>query len=182
MELVIGGSGSGKSAYAEQAATLLAKENNSRKYYLATMRVSDEESKKRADRHRNLRKGKGFLTIEQPTDIQQSLRKIESGNKIVLLECISNLTANEMFKKESMAAEDFVIKKVIHDIAMLKKELSHFIIVSNNVFEDGVDYDKTTMEYIRVMAKINQQLAGMADQVTEVVAGIPIAIKFIGKR
>ena len=57
---------------------------------------------------------------------------------------------------------------------MLKKETTHLIVVSNNVFEDGVSYDKETMEYIEAMGKINQELADMAEQVVEVVAGIPI--------
>ena len=46
--LVIGGSGSGKSAYAED----LLSEYNKNKYYLATMIVNDQEAEKRVDRQR----------------------------------------------------------------------------------------------------------------------------------
>ena len=46
--------------------------------------------------------------------------------------------------------------------------------VSSNVFEDGIAYDETTMEYIRAMGIINQRLAAMADRVVEVVAGLPV--------
>ena len=62
--LVLGGSGSGKSAYAEH---LLDGKTN--KYYIATMQVYDAEGEKKVARHRRLRAGKGFVTIEQPRDI-----------------------------------------------------------------------------------------------------------------
>ena len=62
---VIGGSGSGKSAYAEKR--LLAMEAE-KKHYIATMRVFDEEGKKRVEKHRTMRREKGFLTIEKPID------------------------------------------------------------------------------------------------------------------
>ena len=65
---VIGGSGSGKSAYAEKR--LLAMEAE-KKHYIATMRVfdDDEEGKKRVEKHRTMRREKGFLTIEKPIDL-----------------------------------------------------------------------------------------------------------------
>ena len=63
---VIGGSGSGKSAYAEKR--LLAMEAE-KKHYIATMRVFDEEGKKRVEKHRTMRREKGFLTIEKPIDL-----------------------------------------------------------------------------------------------------------------
>ena len=60
---------------------------------------------------------------------------------------------------------------------MLKEETTHLVVVSNNVFEDGMVYDKATMEYIHAMGVINQQLALLADQVVEVVVGIPVIVK-----
>ncbi len=54
---VIGGSGSGKSAYAEKR--LLAMEAE-KKHYIATMRVFDEEGKKRVEKASNHAQGKGL--------------------------------------------------------------------------------------------------------------------------
>ena len=72
--LIYGGSGSGKSAFAEQAVCTLAKDQ--KKYYLATMQIFDEEGQKKIERHRRLRAGKGFETIEQPLDIGQAAEKM----------------------------------------------------------------------------------------------------------
>ncbi len=191
MVLVIGGSGSGKSAYAEERTDSCFKENNpsgmsapqnvgignKRKYYLATMQVFDEEGRRKVERHRELRAGKGFVTVEQPTDIHQALDKMAAGERTVLLECISNLTANEMFSDKEVKLETETADKIIREIEMLQKETTHLIVVSNNVFEDGISYDESAMAYIRAMGAINQKLAAMADQVVEVVAGIPVTVK-----
>ncbi len=174
MVLVIGGSGSGKSSYAEETAVSLAQSSDMKKYYLATMQIFDEEGQSKVMRHKRLRSGKGFFTIEQPTEIHKAAVKMAPGEKTVLLECISNLTANEMFSDGKKQEKEQVVEKIIKGIRMLKKETTHLIVVSNNVFEDGIVYDKETMEYIEAMGKINQELADMAEQVVEVAAGIPI--------
>lgn len=69
--LITGGSGSGKSAYAEKYICHVSNEKRYKeKYYIATMQVFDDEGQRKIDRHRRLRAGKGFITIEQPRDIQ----------------------------------------------------------------------------------------------------------------
>ena len=176
MILVIGGSGSGKSAYAEKIAASFLSEDVPL-YYLATMQVYDREGQEKADRHRKLRRGKGFYTIEQPKDISLAIEKMEGGKGIVLLECISNLTANEMFSEEKPKSAAQVTEKIIREIKAFKEITKSFVIVSNNVFEDGIVYDKPITEYIHVMGQINQMLASMADQVVEVVAGLPVFMK-----
>lgn len=175
MTLIIGGSGSGKSAYAEDYMTSLAEEK--KKYYIATMQIYDEEGEMKIERHRMLRSGKGFFTIEQPVDIGMTVGKMDGGESVALLECISNLTANEMFSGETSGTGEAVTEKIVGEIASLNKELSHLVVVSNNVFEDGKKYDDTTMEYIRTMGRINEKLAEMADEVVEVVVGIPVVVK-----
>lgn len=175
MTLIIGGSGSGKSAYAEDYTISLSEDR--KKYYIATMQIYDEEGKRKVERHRMLRGGKGFSTIEQPIDIGKAAEKMEDGERTALLECISNLTANEMFLGEIPGTEEVITEKIVGEIAVLNRELTHLVIVSNNVFEDGNVYDKTTMAYIRAMGRINQKLAELADEVVEVVVGIPIVIK-----
>ena len=175
MTLIIGGSGSGKSAYAEDYTISLSEDR--KKYYIATMQIYDEEGKRKVERHRMLRGGKGFSTIEQPVDIGKAAEKLEAEDRTALLECVSNLTANEMFSGEVPGTEEVITEKIVGGIAVLNRELTHLVIVSNNVFEDGNVYDKTTMAYIRAMGRINQKLAEMADEVVEVVVGIPIVIK-----
>lgn len=176
MILVIGGSGSGKSAYAEKVALECQKEK--RHFYLATMHVFGEEGQKKVQRHKRMRAGKGFVTIEQPTDIMQCLPALrEAGGGVVLLECMSNLAANEMFDTEEPAGSEQVAEKIVTQIGVLAQETEELVIVTNNVFEDGIVYDTSTMEYLRALGSINVRLAERSDAVVEVIAGIPVARK-----
>lgn len=173
--LITGGSGSGKSAYAEQRLMEVAEADN--KYYLATMQSFGEEGKQRIARHRALRAGKGFETIEQPDDIPLAVKRMQPGKRAVLLECISNLVANEMFTGAIPVEESKVVDKVIQDIEVLAAEVSELILVSNNVFEDGIVYEDATGAYIRALGLVNERLSDMADEVWEVVVGIPLLLK-----
>lgn len=201
MYLIIGGSGSGKSAYAEEL--LFSLPDAGKKYYIATMQVCDEESRRRVQKHRKQREGKRFDTIEQPVHVSGALTQMDAGKKSAMLECVSNLVANEMFAKdiyaeniyaEDMYADDCDVKetglkkskdcsaeavanKIVDDIMKLHQPLQQLVIVSNNVFEDGVSYDEMTMEYIKTMGIVNQKLAAVSDVVTEVVVGIPAMVK-----
>ena len=205
--LITGGSGSGKSAYAEKYICYVSNEKGCKeKYYIATMQVFDDEGQRKIDRHRRLRAGKGFITIEQPRDIKKAVEKLQSENclktgRSALLECMSNLVANEMFppvdvsgmqaaeaKKEALddpenmkdydtAQISRVSKKVLKEVSILSENVAELVIVTNNVFEDGVSYDQSTMNYIKAMGIVNRGLAAMAERVVEVVAGIPVEVK-----
>ena len=178
--LVFGGSGSGKSSYAEDMICDIAGGRD--KYYIATMKVYDEEGTKKIQRHRRLRQGKGFITIEQPEDIdkiniEDAGTKRSGSSKVALLECMSNLVANEMFAEDGIRTCEEVAGKIISGVKSLSDKFDDIVIVSNNVFEDGIQYDSTTMEYIRTMGVVNQKVAGLSEKVTEVVVGIPVELK-----
>lgn len=200
MHIVTGGSGSGKSAYAEG---LVLAAGEKRRIYIATMQPFGEEGRRRVERHRRMRREKRFETIECYTGLS-SLRisrerddrpgkntfpesQTLPGNRslpenqilpekpVVLLECISNLTANEMYDEKGAGAG--TVEAVVEGVRSLKNQASTLIIVTNEVFSDGIQYDPSTMEYLERLGRINQELAAMADRVTEVVYGIPVKVK-----
>lgn len=61
--IVTGGSGSGKSEYAEQTAVQCRNRNGGTLWYLATMRIWDDEGRKRVERHRRVRAAKGLRRL-----------------------------------------------------------------------------------------------------------------------
>ena len=206
--LVTGGSGSGKSEYAEQTAVQCQKENGGRLFYLATMRVWDDEGRKRVERHRRMRAAKGFETIERYTEletlklcektvetdfedlaaeleinawkhrkIRENPEKRQKSNPVLLLECISNLVLNEFYDQEDGAEE-----RILHGIKHLQKQCHDLIIVTNEIFSDGVTYDPESERYIVLLGRINRELGQMADSVTEVVYGIPLVVSTAASR
>lgn len=171
--LVIGGSGSGKSAYAES----LFYDYQGAKYYVATMQVYGEEGQKKVERHRKQRAGKGFQTIEQSVELERVIERLEYQPCGVLLECMSNLVANEMFTDTEIRTVEETVRHVLPAVTRLAESVEKLVIVTNNVAEDGMPYDETTRAYVHALGDINVGLARLADQVVEVVAGIPIELK-----
>lgn len=173
MALIIGDSGSGKSEYAENLLVQMA--GTKEKYYIATMRICDKQSEERAERHRRKRRGKGFITIEQARNIGLLADKIPE-NAAVILECIANLTANELFDDGTMPAER-AVDKVVEDVHLLQKKRKALVVVTCRYSDTDEEYDEETKEYIRTLLAINERIAKLADCVVEVTAGIPTVTK-----
>lgn len=175
MILVTGGSGSGKSEYAENLL-----KNREKKIYIATMEPYGEEAKMRIARHQKLRLSKGFETLECPRDLLTVIAENTSALKdsSVLLECMSNLVANELYNADgSMEQPDFVRQKIIRGICLLENLTDTLVIVTNEVNSDINGYTRETMIYQKTLGSINQTLASHGDEVYEIVYGIPVRIK-----
>ena len=76
LTLVTGGSGSGKSAFAEDKVLSYGE---AERIYIATMHPFDGESHKRIERHRKMRAGKGFETVECYTGLKKVVLPKEIG-------------------------------------------------------------------------------------------------------
>ncbi len=201
LHIVYGGSASGKSSYAESFAMSLQGEG--RLLYIATMypykwntTEIDPETMQRIERHRAMRADKGFDTVECYRHVEHIVAKRQD---VLLLECMSNLLANEMYlepdaddggRPETMSEVEKagvgmsetlspVSKKIVQALIDLSTRVQELVIVTNDVFSDGgsLTYDESTREYVKNLAEINCALAREAATVTEVVCGIPVIVK-----
>lgn len=177
MVLFLGGSASGKSELAEDCAVALSAPSafGSRRLYIATMQPFGEEARQRIERHRSLRAGKGFDSRDCYVDLSGT---DTSGYDTVLLECMSNLTANEMYR-EGVGRPDWdgLADKICGDVSALREKVQNLVIVTNDVHSDGGGYDSETARYIGILGEINTRLAQQADAVVEAVCGIPVTHK-----
>lgn len=164
--LITGGSGSGKSAFAEELVETFHKE---KRYYIATMKPFGEEIRQKILRHQKMRSTKHFTSVECYTGLKGDL---VPDKCVVLLECISNLVANEMFETEG--AKENTVQVILDGINQIAKKAEELVIVTNEVFSDGVLYGADMEQYLANLGEMNQKLANMADQVIEVVYAIPI--------
>lgn len=201
LHIVYGGSASGKSSYAESFAMSLQGEG--RLLYIATMypykwntTEIDPETMQRIERHRAMRADKGFDTVECYWHVEHIVAKRQD---VLLLECMSNLLANEMYLEqdsddgglaETMSEVEKagvgmsetlspVSNKIVQALVNLSTRVQDVVIVTNDVFSDGgsLTYDESTREYVKNLAEINCALARVAETVTEVVCGIPVIVK-----
>ncbi len=179
--LITGGSGSGKSAYAESRVCSFPEGN---RFYLATMAAGDEESRKRIARHRSMRAGKGFTTVECPLNLKslllQDYGREASRETTVLLECLSNLAANEMF--DPAGSKEQAEEVILEGIEALRGQCENLVVVTNEIFSDGIMYDPYTAAYQKLLGHLNSSLAAAADEVIEVVCGLPICLRRGGSR
>ena len=165
--LFSGGSGSGKSELAERCAVRLSQKKGAPLLYFATMRVWDEEGERRVQKHRAMREGRGFVTVESPSRLRTDVK-----DSVVLLECLSNRLANAMFGDR----EADPVSLIRGEIEFLSRE-NDVVIVTNEVFSDGQDYERETAEYVRLLGRLNCLLAQAAQLVVESVYGIPVVHK-----
>lgn len=171
MKIVItGGSASGKSAHAEH---IICKYTEKR-LYLATMMPFGECAKKRIERHLALRHGKGFDTQECFTNLKNF--KPQKQYDGILLECMSNLLANEMFA-ENKPDDNQIINNIIDGINALESKCNTLVIVTGEVFSDGESYPQETENYCKLLGNINRQLFSICDIALESVCGILVKHK-----
>ena len=175
--LAYGGSGSGKSAWAER--TLLAEaagSPGSRAVYLAAMETSSPEAAARIARHRAMRARHGaeagleFITLERTADVGGAA--VLPGD-FILLEDLGNLLANEIWLPEG-AGWDGAAARILSGIRTLLDRSPLLVVVSGDVFADGGGYDGDTMAYIRLRGGLHCALAALAERTVEVVCGIPL--------
>ena len=165
LTLVIGGAGSGKSAFAEELVCRLP----GNRVYLAAMLSRDPESRERVAKHHAQRAGKGFETLERGLDLENAA--LPKGAN-VLLEDLSNLLANELYEPSGGGA-DAVRRALAHLIAAC----GNLTVVTNEVFSGGADYAEESLRYMRTLAELNRELAARADLAVEVVCGLPNVLK-----
>ena len=167
--VIIGVPDSGKSQMAEQRAMELA--NNSRKYYIATMIPFGEEGEKRVQKHRKMRAGKGFETIECPVNLGDRVDSFKDFSEATcLLECMSNLVGNEMHGEKSYT-EDELIEQIVSDVGKLCAVAENVVIVSNSFDKDGEGYDEDTRNYVRALDRVNDRLKDLSDETYEFSGG-----------
>ena len=176
--LITGGAGSGKSEYAERLAEQLCEARLGQLFYAATMDAGmrDPDTQQRIAKHRMRRRGRGYCTIECPTEIarvEEMLRDLPKtlDRDVVLLEDLTNLYANEIYGTAGQP------HAVLEPLRSLAQQVGALIVVANELYSDGICYPEETDRFLRDLAGLTAQLAAEAVQVTEVIYGLPLPLK-----
>lgn len=164
--LVLGGARSGKSAFAEKLVEAAFPE----RLYLATGQAWDEEMRARISSHQ-ARRGEGWQTVEAPVKLAAALLANTMADRPVLVDCLTLWVTNLMLGEEDLeAAFDGLC-------AALPGLPAPVVFVSNEVGLGIVPDNAMARAFRDHAGHLHQKIAGLADEVYFVAAGLPLKMK-----
>jgi len=185
--LILGGARSGKSIYAERYAKEIGED---RVLYMATAEAIDLEMQARAEKHQ-ARRPANWRTLEAPLHLAEQVRANLGDANVVLVDCITVLTANIFVEATGPYEDAFdepknpynpaieqAVEEEVEALTACAAELPiTMLVVSNEVGMGVVPPYELGRAYRDVLGRANQILAAHADEVYLLVAGIPMAVK-----
>lgn len=166
---ITGGCRSGKSRFALNYAN----QHFSRKIYLATCEVLDEEMAQRVGNHKKMR-GPEWQTVEEPIEVVDKIGLYGNEVEVILLDCITLWLSNLLIRWKN---DPKILEEIERFIDLSKQVRSSLIIVSNEVGMGIVPADPLARRFRDLSGMANQRMAEAADTVVLMVSGIPIFLK-----
>lgn len=166
--LVMGGTRSGKSAYALRMAESMPQ----RWLYLATAEPLDDEMSARIALHKAERL-EPWQLMEEPIKVAEAL-KTSGDYGVVLLECLTIWLSN-------LVGAGLTDDKIDHEVARLVDAISSMrtpvIIVSNELGRGIMPENPLGRRFVDISGRANQQVAAIVDDVFFVTAGLAQKLK-----
>lgn len=171
---VIGGARSGKSSFALKKASAA----QGQKLFIATAEALDDEMKERIRKHR-IERDSEWDTCEEPLNIPDVLLKTKDKYRAAVLDCLtiwlSNLLAREQIAGPPHETAQEALRKFLDTLRNFGG--LELFIVSNEVGLGIVPDNKLARQFRDMAGELNQKVAGLADEVYLVTAGISVKIK-----
>ena len=164
--LVLGGARSGKSAYAER----LVAESGLEPVYVATAEARDAEMTARIEAHR-ARRNPSWRTVEAPDRLEDALRAQTGEGRAVLVDCLTLWLSNLMLGGTDVEARSSALAGVARAAPGL------CVFVSNEVGLGLVPDNALGRRFRDAQGRLNQTIAGVADTVVFMAAGLPLVLK-----
>ncbi|MDQ6979532.1 MAG: bifunctional adenosylcobinamide kinase/adenosylcobinamide-phosphate guanylyltransferase [Mariprofundaceae bacterium] len=166
--LILGGSRSGKSHYAEQRAVLSGLPVT----YIATAPhiADDAEWNQRIAEHRQ-RRPATWQTVEEPLNLARVLSDVEHSGRLLLVDCLSLWLSNLLYQQQN-------IEQAQQELCtMLTNYSSPLLLVSNEVGMGLVPEQAASRAFRDAQGCLNQAVAAAVDEVFFIAAGLPLTLK-----
>lgn len=167
--LVLGGTRSGKTAYAQAQAEAWAVARSQPLTMIVTAEALDQEMGDRIARHRADRSD-AWKTVEAPLDLAQAIGSL-SASDVAVIDCLTLWLSNAMAAGRDI---DLETETLAQAVAACPASLW---LVSNEVGWGIVPDNALARRYRDCAGRLHQRLATVTDQVVLVVAGLPLALK-----
>jgi adenosylcobinamide kinase/adenosylcobinamide-phosphate guanylyltransferase len=174
--LITGGARSGKSSYALERAELLS----TKRLFVATCPKIDAEMAERVRRHQQERRGRGWVTVENETNLSEVFLQQTEEFEVVLIDCITLWVNNIIFtdRGQGQAVDDQHIGMLCREwLDVASRFAGTTICVTNEVGLGIVPDNALARRYRDLVGTCNQLIGKQADEVVLVSCGIPLKIK-----
>ncbi|MGE5299634.1 MAG: bifunctional adenosylcobinamide kinase/adenosylcobinamide-phosphate guanylyltransferase [Acidobacteriota bacterium] len=171
---ITGGSRSGKSGFALNAASALP----GRKGFIATATAVDEEMRERIARHRAAR-GAAWDTIEESLQLAKAVEEATGTFDVLVVDCLTVWLSNVMWSGLDVTKEVETLVCAYEKIR--DRRCISLYTVSNEVGMGIVPANEIARKFRDIAGILNQKIAAVSDDVYLVAAGIPIQIKGKGE-
>jgi adenosylcobinamide kinase/adenosylcobinamide-phosphate guanylyltransferase len=167
----LGGARSGKSRYVQSLAAEV-----SLAALVATARLadSDPEMLRKIARHKAERP-KTLRTIEEPLVLERVLAEHGPHYRMLIVDCLTLYAANLLEIEQSNLAA--IEERLERFYTALSSAACSVVLVSNEVGSGIVPAFPAGRIYRDLLGEINQRVAGIADRVLFMVAGLPLVLK-----
>jgi len=169
--LILGGSRSGKSRYAQALATQAQDKDV---VYLATAEASDDEMRSKIQRHRSERPST-WKTVEVPLQLDGAVAQYGRRNSFLLIDCLTTFTANLMTAENGDS--DAILRRIDRLRSALLSTEAAVSMVSNEVGSGVVPAFPSGCQFRELLGEVNQIMARISRNVIFMVAGYPLALK-----
>jgi adenosylcobinamide kinase/adenosylcobinamide-phosphate guanylyltransferase len=171
--LILGGARSGKSRYAEDQAIQVALASDQSLLYVATAAVRDggkidTEMKSRIELHQQ-RRDSNWRLIEEPLHLARVIDNATS-EQCILIDCLTLWLTNGLIDGCWVEIKLALLKS-------LKNTSANVLLVSNEVGSGIVPMGELSRQFVDEAGNLHQELAELCEQVTLVVAGLPLSLK-----
>ncbi|MEM6229341.1 bifunctional adenosylcobinamide kinase/adenosylcobinamide-phosphate guanylyltransferase [Shewanella scandinavica] len=203
IHLVLGGARSGKSRYGEA----LVRQYTALGFdacYVATAQALDDEMATRIAKHQAGRTDDGieWQLFEESLALTALLKRLAKPGRVILVDCLTLWLTNQLLASSAKIddepaptewnATDFIpsASSISNDeaLASWQAEKTAFVdslaelegvvvLISNEVGSGIVPLGELSRQFVDEAGWLNQAVAALADNVTLVVAGLPLALK-----
>lgn len=203
IHLVLGGARSGKSRYGEA----LVRQYTALGFdacYVATAQALDDEMATRIAKHQAGRTDDGieWQLFEESLALTALLKRLAKPGRVILVDCLTLWLTNQLLASNAKVddepaptewnATDFITStsQASNDeaLASWQAEKTAFVdslaelegvvvLISNEVGSGIVPLGELSRQFVDEAGWLNQAVAALADNVTLVVAGLPLALK-----
>jgi adenosylcobinamide kinase/adenosylcobinamide-phosphate guanylyltransferase len=165
LTLILGGARSGKSRHGEALIEALPPPWT----YIATAQAYDDEMRERIAEHR-ARRSESWMTIDAPLALPDAIRQVPAG-RAVLVDCLTLWLTNLILVERDVVAASADL------IAACAVSSGPIVLVSNEVGLGIVPENALARRFRDEAGRLHQSLAGKAERVIFMVAGLPMQVK-----